>query len=77
MNTAASVQPDWKWATWDGSRQLDQKLTFHEKLEWLEQTETAALFARVVRCSQDLENSLTRTAKSNRKTRRRRNFSGG
>jgi hypothetical protein len=43
MNTAASVQPDWKWATRDGSRQLDQKLTLREKLEWLEQTETVAL----------------------------------
>jgi hypothetical protein len=46
MKTIEPIKPDWKWATSKGSRQLDrlldQRLTFREKLEWLEEAETLA-----------------------------------
>ncbi len=41
------ILPDWKWATADGSRDLDRlldrRLSFREKLEWLEEAETLSL----------------------------------
>ena len=41
------ILPDWKWGTAEGSREfdrlLDRRMTFREKLEWLEETETLAL----------------------------------
>jgi hypothetical protein len=41
------IEPDWKWATPEGSRALDRlldrSLTFREKLEWLEEAETLTL----------------------------------
>ena len=41
------IQPDWKWGTPEGSRDLDRlldrRLTFREKLEWLEEAETLSL----------------------------------
>lgn len=41
------IQPDWKWGTAEGSRDLDRildrRLTFREKLEWLEEAETLSL----------------------------------
>ena len=48
MNEAdPPVRPDWKWGTPEGSRDLDRlldrRLTFREKLEWLEQAETLSL----------------------------------
>lgn len=43
----APIQPDWKWGTAEGSRELDRildrRLTFREKLEWLEEAETLSL----------------------------------
>jgi hypothetical protein len=40
-------KPDWKWGTPEGSREFDRladrTLTFREKLEWLEESETLAL----------------------------------
>jgi|GEM_PF-3575689 len=40
-------EPDWKWGTPEGSREfdrlVDRTMTFREKLEWLEATETLAL----------------------------------
>ncbi len=41
------IEPDWKWGTAEGSRELDRildrRLTFREKLEWLEEAETLSL----------------------------------
>ena len=47
MTTRPALEPDWKWCTAEGSRDLDRildrRLTFREKLEWLEEAETLAL----------------------------------
>ena len=48
MNPAdPPIVPDWKWGTPEGSRELDRlldrRLTFREKLEWLEEAETLSL----------------------------------
>ncbi len=41
------IQPDWRWGTAEGSRDLDRildrRLSFREKLEWLEAAETLSL----------------------------------
>ena len=41
------IKPDWKWGTAEGSRELDRildrRLTFREKVEWLEEAETLSL----------------------------------
>jgi hypothetical protein len=53
MNHPAAILPDWKWGTAEGSRQLDRlldsRLTFREKLEWLEEAETLTLQLRAGR----------------------------
>jgi hypothetical protein len=45
-----AILPDWKWGTAEGSRELDRlldrRMTFREKLEWLEEAETLALRLR-------------------------------
>jgi len=50
VNPSSPIQPDWKWGTAQGSRELDRlldrRLTFREKLEWLEEAETLALRMR-------------------------------
>ena len=42
------IAPDWRWGTPEGSRAfdrlMDRRLTFREKLEWLEEAETLSLF---------------------------------
>ena len=47
------IVPDWKWATPEGSRDLDRlldrRLSFREKLEWLEQAETLSLRLAAIR----------------------------
>jgi len=43
MNEKNSIEPDWKWGTAEGSRELDRRMTFREKLEWLEEAETLSL----------------------------------
>jgi hypothetical protein len=47
MNSSHQIKPDWKWATAEGSRDLDrlldQRLTFREKLQWLEEAEDLTL----------------------------------
>jgi hypothetical protein len=47
------IQPDWRWGTSEGSRELDRlldrRLTFREKLEWLEEAETLTLELRASR----------------------------
>lgn len=44
------ITPDWKWGTAEGSREfdriLDRRLTFREKLEWLEEAETLSMRLR-------------------------------
>ena len=46
-STDPPIAPDWKWATPEGSRDLDRlldrRLTFREKLAWLEEAETLSL----------------------------------
>ena len=47
MNLKDAIKPDWRWGTSEGSRDLDRlldrRLTFREKLEWLEEAETLTL----------------------------------
>ena len=47
MKGQAPIVPDWKWGTAEGSRELDRmldrRLTFREKLQWLEEAETLSL----------------------------------
>jgi hypothetical protein len=46
----ASIEPDWKWATSEGNRELDRlldrQLMFREELEWLEEAEALSLRVR-------------------------------
>jgi hypothetical protein len=53
VKTVASIKPEWKWGTPEGSREmdrlLDRQLTFREKLEWLEEAETLSLRLRADR----------------------------
>ncbi|MGL4401747.1 MAG: hypothetical protein ACRCXD_17950 [Luteolibacter sp.] len=47
MNQLHPINSDWKWGTPEGSRELDrildQRLTFREKLQWLEEAEDLTL----------------------------------
>jgi hypothetical protein len=47
MNEPLQIEPDWKWCTAEGSREfdrlLDRRLTFREKLQWLEAAESLSL----------------------------------
>ncbi len=53
MNPGEKIVPEWKWGTAEGSRLLDRlldrRLTFREKLEWLEEAEDLALLFRTHR----------------------------
>ncbi len=53
MNSRDAIDPDWRWGTAEGSRDfdrlLDRRLTFREKLEWLEEAETLTLRLRASR----------------------------
>ena len=53
MSADDPIVPDWKWGTSAGSRELDRildrRLTFREKLEWLEQAEDLTLQLRANR----------------------------
>lgn len=53
MNDKEMIRPDWRWGTPEGSRELDRlldrRLTFREKLEWLEEAETLTLQMRAAR----------------------------
>jgi hypothetical protein len=50
MKHEEPILPDWKWGTAEGSRELDRvldrRLTFREKLQWLEEAETLSLRLR-------------------------------
>ncbi len=47
------ILPDWRWGTPEGSRELDRlldrRLTFREKLLWLEEAETLSLRLQAAR----------------------------
>lgn len=53
MRDGEIIRPDWKWGTAEGSRELDRlldrRLSFREKLEWLEEAETLTLQMRAAR----------------------------
>lgn len=53
MTDPEQITPDWRWGTAEGSRDLDRildrRLTFREKLEWLEEAETLTLALRASR----------------------------
>ena len=53
MNDGEIITPDWRWGTPEGSRELDRlldrRLTFREKIEWLEEAETLTLQMRAAR----------------------------
>lgn len=59
MNQRETIVPDWKWGTAEGSRDLDRlldrRLTFREKLEWLEEAETLTLRMRAAREAKQTE----------------------
>ena len=50
MSNPFHLEPDWKWGTAEGSREfdrlLDRRLTFRDKLEWIEEAETLTLQLR-------------------------------
>ena len=47
MKMSEKIAPDWRWGTAEGSRDmdrlLDRRLSFREKLEWLEEAERLSL----------------------------------
>ncbi len=47
MTQPLPIDSDWKWGTPEGSREfdrlLDRRLTFREKLEWLEEMEALSI----------------------------------
>lgn len=53
MSDFTDILPDWRWGTAEGSRELDRildrRLSFREKLEWLEDAETLTLRFRANR----------------------------
>ena len=53
MKPDDAITSDWRWGTAEGSRELDRlldrRLSFREKLEWLEEAETLTLALRASR----------------------------
>lgn len=47
MNSQPPIIPDWKWGTAEGSREfdrlMDRRMTFREKIQWLEEAEDLTL----------------------------------
>ena len=47
MSSRPSITPDWKWGTAEGSREfdriMDRRLSFREKIIWLEEAESLTL----------------------------------
>jgi len=68
MNRSEAIEPDWRWGTAEGSRELDRlldrRLTFREKLEWLEEAETLTLSFRAQRESRAAEETRHLSAKA-------------
>jgi hypothetical protein len=50
MKDSQPIPPDWKWGTAEGSREfdrlMDRRLTFREKVQWIEEAETLAMRLR-------------------------------
>ena len=78
MKPIHPVHADWRWGTPEGSRQfdrlMDQRLTFREKIAWLEEAETLTLRLRASRERRGSRNLKTENA--NRKPPRRRGRQG-
>ena len=53
MNTHPPIAPDWKWGTPEGSREFDRlndrRMTFLEKIQWLEEAEDLTIAMRASR----------------------------
>ncbi len=53
MNPLPPITPDWKWCTAEGSRDfdrlMDRRLSFREKIEWLEEAENLTIAMRAGR----------------------------
>jgi hypothetical protein len=53
MNLSEQILPNWKWGTAEGSRELDrlldQRLSFREKIQWLEEAEKLSLTFQAAR----------------------------
>jgi hypothetical protein len=68
MNANKKLIPDWKWGTAEGSRELDRlldrRLTFREKLEWLEEAEDLTLCFRANRERRAAEDAKRQSEKS-------------
>jgi len=66
MNEEEEIVPDWRWGTAEGSRDLDRlldrRLTFREKLEWLEEAETLTLSFRAQRERRTADEARRRAA---------------
>jgi hypothetical protein len=47
MSSYPQITPDWNWGTAEGSREFDRildcRLTFREKIQWLEEAENLTL----------------------------------
>ncbi|HYG23646.1 MAG TPA: hypothetical protein VEH04_12755 [Verrucomicrobiae bacterium] len=58
MSADHNIKPDWRWATSDGSRELDRhldrRLSFREKLQWLEDAEELTLRFQAARRNSSL-----------------------
>jgi hypothetical protein len=50
MKTSHPIPLDWKWGTPEGSREfdrlLDRRMTFRDKVQWLEEAETLTIRLR-------------------------------
>jgi hypothetical protein len=62
MKKVERIKPDWRWGTREGNRELDclldRRLTFREKLEWVEEAETLSLRFRANHDSQSNQELL-------------------
>ena len=63
MNTDPPIIPDWKWGTAEGSREfdrmMDRRLTFREKIQWLEEAENLTL-AMAASCEKNQKENQAR-----------------
>lgn len=53
MNSNQPFTPDWRWGTAEGSREFDRlndrRMTFLEKIQWLEEAEDLTIIMRAGR----------------------------
>lgn len=61
MKIHPPITPDWKWGTAEGSREFDRlsdrRLTFREKIQWLEEAENLSLAMATSREKRQAEKS--------------------